>query len=125
MNDEQQLNVCVFLSCLEFGKFNYILIFVSGLILNAVLLETCGIAFVIPVSQCDLNLTSAEKGVLGAVVFAGIICSSHLWGYLADTKGRRRVIQPTLFVAFLLSVCSSFVQNFYLLATLRFLNGFL
>lgn len=95
------------------------------MILNAVLMETCGIAFVIPVSQCDLKLSTSEKGILGAVSFFGIICSSHLWGFLADTKGRRCVIQPTLFVAFLLSIASSFVQNFYLFAALRFLNGFL
>lgn len=95
------------------------------MILNAVLMETCGVAFILPVAECDLKLTAANKGILGAVSFLGIICSSHLWGYLADTKGRRRVIQPTLLVAFLLSCASSLVQNFYLFVTLRFLNGFL
>ncbi|XP_055304610.1 synaptic vesicle glycoprotein 2B-like [Sitodiplosis mosellana] len=108
----------------KFGLFNYVMIFLSGLILNAVFMETCGMAFVIPVSQCDMELSTSEKGILGAVSFVGIICSSHLWGFLADTKGRRCVIQPTLFVAFLLSVTSSFVQNFYLFVALRFLNGF-
>lgn len=110
---------------LEFGLFNYILIFVCGMALNAVIMETCGISFVLPVSQCDLNLSSSEKGVLSAVAFIGIICSSHLWGYLSDTQGRRRIIQPTLVIAFFISVASSFAQNFYLFATLRFLNGFL
>lgn len=73
--------------------FNYVIIFVSGMVLNAVLLESCGIAFVIPVSQCDLKLTTSEKGILGAVTFFGIICSSHLWGFLADT---RKTISTTL-----------------------------
>ncbi|XP_031629386.1 synaptic vesicle glycoprotein 2B-like [Contarinia nasturtii] len=108
----------------KFGFFNYVVIFVSGLILNAVLMETCGISFIIPVSECDLKLSASQKGILSAISYFGIICSSHLWGYLADTKGRRSVIQPTLFIAFLLSIVSSLVQNFYLLATLRFLNGF-
>lgn len=101
------------------------LIFVSAIILLGVMLETCGISYVLAVSECDLNLTTSRKGVLGAVSFVGIICSSHLWGFLADTKGRRYVIQFTLFMAFLSSICASFVQNFYLFATLRFLNGFL
>lgn len=108
----------------EFGIYNYILIFVSGIVLIAVLVDTCGIAFVIPVSQCDFKMTSAEKGILGGISFFGVICSSHLWGYLADTKGRRSVIMPTLFVAFLFSCASSLVQNFYLFVVLRFLNGF-
>lgn len=51
--------------------------------------------------------------------------SSHLWGFLADTKGRRRVIRPTLFVAFMISIVSSFAPNFYQFAILRFFNGFL
>lgn len=101
------------------------MIFLSGVILNAVLMETCGVSFVIPVSQCDLKLTAGEKGILNAVAFFGIICSSHLWGYLSDTKGRRTIIQPTLFIAFALSCTSSLVQNFYVFVTLRFLNGFL
>lgn len=89
------------------------------------LIEKIGITYVFPVSHCDLKLTTSQKGILGSVGFFGIICSSHLWGFLADTRGRRCVIQPTLLIASCLSITSSLVQNFYLLATLRFLNGFL
>lgn len=88
-------------------------------------MELCSLSYVFPVSQCDLHLTSREKGVLAAVPFVGTICSSHLWGFLADTKGRRRTIIPAFLMAFLTTVLSSFVENFYLFATLRFLNGFL
>lgn len=95
------------------------------MVLFAVAMETCGISYVLPMSECDMNLSTSDEGILTAVPFAGIICSSHLWGFLADTKGRRRVLQPTLLAAFLISVASSFVQNFYLFTTLRFLNGFL
>lgn len=112
-------------SSIEFGIFNYFLVLISGVILGAVLLETCAISFVMPVSQCDLKLTTKEKGVLGAVGSIGMIFSSHLWGYLADTKGRRIVIMPTLMIAFVLAVSSSVTDNFYIFALLRFLNGFL
>lgn len=95
------------------------------MVLNAVYMETCGISYVIAVAQCDLRLTTSEKGILGSVAFFGIICSSYLWGFLADKKGRRRIIQPTLLVAFILSAFSSITDNFYLFATLRFLSGFL
>lgn len=110
---------------LDFGLFNYVLIWFSALILHAITLETCAIAFIMPVSECDLNLTQSQKGILGGAAFFGIICSSYLWGFLADTKGRRSVIQPTLLIAALLSIIGSFVQNFYIFAALRFLNGFL
>lgn len=95
------------------------------MILYAVVMETSGVIFLIPVAQCDLNLTTSRKGILGGASLFGIICSSHLWGYLADTKGRRAVIQPTLCVAFILSFSASFVKDFYIFAALKFLNGFL
>lgn len=109
----------------DFGLFNYTMIILCGMISTTVFVETCNVAYIIPVSECDLNLSSGEKGILSAVSFLGIILSSHLWGYLADTKGRRCVIMPTLLIAFLLSCASSLVQNFYLFVSLRFLNGFL
>lgn len=99
--------------------------FTSALTMAAFIIEMIGISFIFPVSQCDLHLTSSQKGILGASGYFGIICSSHLWGYLADTKGRRRIIQPTLFATFLVTVTASFVENFYFLAILRFLTGFL
>lgn len=102
--------------------FNYFIIFLSGLTLYAVEMETVGIVYV---SQCDLKLTTSRKGVLGGAALFGVIFSSHLWGYLADTKGRRRIIQPTLFIASFLSIICSFSTNFYMFAALRFLNGFL
>lgn len=91
----------------------------------AFIIEMIGISFIFPVSQCDLHLTPRQKGILGAAGYLGIICSSHLWGYLADTRGRRRIIQPTLFATFVVTVAASFVQNFYFLTILRFLTGFL
>lgn len=98
---------------------------ISGIVLGAVLLETCAISFVIPVSECDMKLTPMDKGILAAVSFIGMICSSHLWGYVADTKGRKYVILPTLMITFALAVCSSFTKHFYIFVILRFLNGFL
>jgi len=108
-----------------FGKFNYLLVILSGAILATVLLETLGISFIMPVAECDLNLTTEDKGLLSAIAFAGIITSSHLWGFLADTRGRKSVIMPTLFISFAITIVSSFVQTYWIFTTLRFLAGFL
>uniref|UniRef100_A0A182INB7 Major facilitator superfamily (MFS) profile domain-containing protein n=1 Tax=Anopheles atroparvus TaxID=41427 RepID=A0A182INB7_ANOAO len=108
----------------KFGIYNLVLIAVSGTILAAVLLETLGISYVLPVAECDLLLTTKEKGVLSAISFAGIISSSHLWGFLADTRGRKTVIVPTLFLAFAATVLSSFTTNFWLITVMRFFTGF-
>lgn len=99
---------------LEFGLFNYVLTFVSGLVILSMVTEKSSIAYIFSVSQCDLNLTSSAKGFLGSVNSLGMICTLHLWGYLADTLGRRCIIQYTLVAAFLTSVMSSLVQNTFL-----------
>uniref|UniRef100_A0A182P3F5 Major facilitator superfamily (MFS) profile domain-containing protein n=1 Tax=Anopheles epiroticus TaxID=199890 RepID=A0A182P3F5_9DIPT len=108
----------------KFGIYNLCLITISGTILAAVLLETLGISYVLPVAECDLMLTTKEKGVLSAISFAGIISSSHLWGFLADTRGRRTVILPTLFLAFASTILSSFTTSFWLITITRFFTGF-
>ncbi|XP_055587481.1 synaptic vesicle glycoprotein 2B-like [Uranotaenia lowii] len=112
------------LSMTKFGRFNYALIIISGIILASVLLETLGISYVIPVAECDLEMSTKEKGVLSGVSFLGIIASSHWWGFLADTRGRKKIIVPTLFLTFLSSVLSSFVKEFWIITVLRFFAGF-
>lgn len=108
-----------------FGKFNYLLVILSGAVLSTVLLETLGISFILPVAECDLNLSTKDKGLLSAIAFVGIITSSHLWGFLADTKGRRKVIMPTLFISFIITIISSFVKSFWVFTLLRFFSGIL
>ncbi|XP_058456875.1 synaptic vesicle glycoprotein 2B-like [Malaya genurostris] len=112
------------LSMTKFGKLNYALIIVSGTILTCFLLEVLGISFVIPVAECDLKLSNEEKGVLSGVAFAGVIVSSHLWGFLADTMGRRKVITPTLCLTFGITVLSSLATGFWSIMILRFFAGF-
>uniref|UniRef100_T1PCW5 Major Facilitator Superfamily protein n=1 Tax=Musca domestica TaxID=7370 RepID=T1PCW5_MUSDO len=106
-----------------YGKFNYLVIIVAGLILANVLLETSAVAFYMPVAHCDLELTNFRKGLLSAIGYVGMIISSHLWGFLADTKGRKRVIKPTLIAGFVVTVISSFAMDFWTMLCLRLING--
>ncbi|XP_050328483.1 synaptic vesicle glycoprotein 2A-like isoform X1 [Bactrocera neohumeralis] len=112
------------LALTNFGKFNYVLIFISGLVTGTLVLETTSIGFVLPIAQCELQLTNRDKGILSAINFVGIIASSHLWGFFADTKGRRQVLWSTLLAAFVSTVFSSFAHNFWTMVLLRFINGF-
>jgi MFS transporter, VNT family, synaptic vesicle glycoprotein 2 len=49
--------------------------------------------------------------------------SSHLWGFLSDTYGRKRVLIIASLSAFVASVLSSLSLNLYYLAFFRLLNG--
>ncbi|CRK86302.1 CLUMA_CG000146, isoform A [Clunio marinus] len=87
-------------------------------------LSKLGISFVFPVAECDLRLTTQHKGIISSISSIGIIVSSHMWGFLADTKGRKNVIIPTLVLSFIASLLSSLSTNFTLLVVFRFFSGF-
>lgn len=82
-----------------------------------------GISFVFPVA-CELNLTTTEKGVLSTIALVGVITSSHLWGFLADTMGRRKIIVPTLFLSFVCTALSSMSTRYAVLVFFRYFSGF-
>jgi MFS transporter, VNT family, synaptic vesicle glycoprotein 2 len=84
-----------------------------------------GISFVFPVAECDLALTTQHKGVLSGISSIGIIASSHVWGFVADLKGRKSVIVPTLILSFLSTLLSSLATSFGMLVVCRFFSGFL
>lgn len=107
-----------------FGKFNCIMIVIFGLVLACGFLETSSINMILPIAQCELNLSPFHKGFLGSVSYIGIILSSHFWGFMADTKGRKKVVVPALILSFLFTVISTFAKSFWFLALFRFLNGF-
>lgn len=108
-----------------FGLFNYVFITMAGGLMACAFIELTSVNFILPIAQCDLDLSTSDKGILSAIGYVGIILSSHLWGFLADTRGRRATLIPTLLIATLATIASSLVNNFWLLVFLRFVNGFL
>ena len=108
-----------------FGRFNYVMIALAGGLMACAFIELTSVNFVLSVAQCDLGLTSENKGILSAIGYVGVILSSHFWGFMSDTKGRKMALVYSLFIAFAMTVASSFANNYWLLIFLRFLNGFL
>jgi MFS transporter, VNT family, synaptic vesicle glycoprotein 2 len=58
-------------------------------------------------------------------MFLGIVVSSHFWGYVADTKGRRKVILYTVLASNFCTLIASFALNYEMLIVARFFTGFL
>ncbi|KAL7045032.1 hypothetical protein ACKWTF_002134 [Chironomus riparius] len=107
-----------------FGKVQILVLFAAFLILANTLAETMGISFVIPAAVCDLNLTTSDKGLLSGMTFLGVMSSSHLFGFLADTKGRRVVVLWTLLGSTISTFLSVFMKDFTIFLILRFFSGF-
>uniref|UniRef100_A0A182IPZ6 Major facilitator superfamily (MFS) profile domain-containing protein n=1 Tax=Anopheles atroparvus TaxID=41427 RepID=A0A182IPZ6_ANOAO len=53
----------------------------------------------------------------------GIIVSSHFWGYIADTKGRRCTLIVSLLLTAICALVSGLSINFTMMAVTRFLVG--
>lgn len=48
-------------------------------------IENTNISYILPYAKCDLELTTGEQGLLSAISYFGIVFTSHMWGFLADT----------------------------------------
>lgn len=89
------------------------------------MIEGLNMSYVLPTAKCDLNLSNAEQGFIYSISYLGIILTGHLWGFLADTWGRKKVLQLSLFSSFLFAAMSSFSNSMIALAVTRFLLGLL
>ncbi|XP_063216929.1 synaptic vesicle glycoprotein 2B-like isoform X2 [Bacillus rossius redtenbacheri] len=106
------------------GRFHRLLLVCCGMAITCVIAVTINTSYVMPSVGCEILMTSNEKGLLNSMVFIGMICSSHLWGFLADTRGRKPIILAGFLMDTVCTISSSFTNSYWLYLLLRFLNGF-
>ncbi|KAH8325428.1 hypothetical protein KR067_011423 [Drosophila pandora] len=75
-----------------FGMFNMLLLISAVPAAMGTVYETSTMSYILPSAECDLQLSLLDKGILNAITYAGMISSAVMWGYLADTKGRRNLL---------------------------------
>ncbi|XP_048477785.1 uncharacterized protein LOC105384544 [Plutella xylostella] len=90
----------------------------------AMAMETFGTSYVATACACDLRLSTATKGLVSAMPMLGIVLSSHLWGWLADTRGRRFVLLVSMGGCFVAALASSLANNWVTLAVFKFVAAF-
>ncbi|KAG5667890.1 hypothetical protein PVAND_015856 [Polypedilum vanderplanki] len=124
-NEEKVLTFKEAMKRTKFGKFQITMIFISGIFMGSAFWETMGINYALPVAECDLGITSkSQYGLISGVWFAGIILTSHSWGFLSDAYGRRKTLIIASLSAFIASILSSVANNLWQMILFRFLNGF-
>ncbi|KAG7309780.1 hypothetical protein JYU34_004280 [Plutella xylostella] len=90
----------------------------------AMAMETFGTSYVATACACDLRLSTATKGLVSAMPMLGIVLSSHLWGWLADTRGRRFVLLVSMGGCFVAALASSLANDWVTLAVFKFIAAF-
>jgi VNT family MFS transporter (synaptic vesicle glycoprotein 2) len=60
-----------------YGKFHYVLLAICGLLSMAEESDIVSMAFIIPSSQCDLDLNTEAKGFLNSIIFVGMMVRAN------------------------------------------------
>lgn len=106
-----------------FGLFHWLLLLVCGWANASDAVEVLCVSFLLPTARCDLHLSSSDMGLLTASIFLGMMIGGYLWGYLADQRGRRRVLVVSLAINGLFGGLASLAPWFWLFLLLRFISG--
>ncbi|XP_029156611.1 synaptic vesicle glycoprotein 2C-like [Nylanderia fulva] len=105
------------------GKFQYLLIIGIIPISWGSSIDTSNMSMILASAECDLGLTLFDKGLLNAIVYVGMVLSGFIWGYLADVKGRKKVILYGYMADGICSILAGFSQNYETLVFFKFLSG--
>uniref|UniRef100_G1SIY7 Synaptic vesicle glycoprotein 2B n=1 Tax=Oryctolagus cuniculus TaxID=9986 RepID=G1SIY7_RABIT len=105
------------------GRFQWTLFFVLGLALMADGVEVFVVSFALPSAEKDMCLSSAKKGMLGLIVYLGMMAGAFVLGGLADKLGRKRALSMALAVGASFASLSSFVQGYGAFLFCRLLSG--
>ncbi|XP_034735126.1 synaptic vesicle glycoprotein 2B [Etheostoma cragini] len=106
-----------------FGVFHWLLLVVCGWANASDAVEILCVSFLLPTARCDLQLSSSDMGLLTASIFLGMMVGGYMWGYLADQRGRRRVLVVSLTVNGVFGALASVAPWFWLFLLLRFISG--
>ncbi|XP_018304289.1 synaptic vesicle glycoprotein 2B [Mycetomoellerius zeteki] len=107
------------------GKFQCLLIFAIIPVSWASSIDTANMSMILSSAECDLGLSLFNKGLLNAAIYVGMLLSGFIWGYLADVKGRKKIMIYGYMADGICNVLSGFSQNFETLLFFKFLSGLL
>lgn len=129
-----------------FGNFHYYILFICGSLFAAVAISVSSVSFVVPSAQCDFQMTSVRKGILngasmiGTYILSlrrgescylfnvwfilGMFTGSFIWGYVADSRGRRYALILSMTMDGVFSIISSVSQIYPVFIFCRLMSGF-
>ncbi|CAG9824308.1 unnamed protein product [Phaedon cochleariae] len=111
------------ISVAGFGKFNLFLALIATFTGLATVFELRSMSYILPAAECDLNLSLEEKGMLTAVSLGGMVATGFIWGYVADTMGRKKLIIIVCFLDSFFCMVAALSQALIPLMMAKFLGG--
>ncbi|XP_063386248.1 solute carrier family 22 member 21-like [Cydia fagiglandana] len=108
-----------------YGLYSYINTFLAGLSIMSLACVVYGSTLTVGASACELQTTGAQQGLLVAAPVIGLILGAPLWGYLGDTRGRRRMLLLALLSSALVNALSGLSVNWVMMMILQFIASLL
>ncbi|CAB3251084.1 unnamed protein product [Arctia plantaginis] len=113
------------LKACTFGIFQIRLLAITfvGYMSASLISSTTG--YLLPVAECDLNMTLLQKGLLNAMPYTGMLLSAIIAGFLTDAFGRKIFIVVGFTGQFVFTVVEASSQTYELLVAAKFFEGLL
>ncbi|XP_053605866.1 solute carrier family 22 member 6-like isoform X2 [Plodia interpunctella] len=101
------------------------LLVLTGMIIISFSFVVYSNTVLIPLSSCELNTNIAQRGLMAAMPSLGSIVGAIFWGYLGDTKGRRKMLLISLLLGAGLNALSSISLNWIMLIVIQSVSSVL
>ena len=108
-----------------FGRYQYIVIGLLGLIFIADGIEMSAMSLIFPILKKEWDISESLQALIGSALFVGFFFGSLVSGMITDKVGRKRSLEYASLIQFFLGVYSTTVQNSYIFLVIRGLFGFL
>ncbi|XP_047025983.1 putative transporter svop-1 [Helicoverpa zea] len=104
-----------------FGLYSYIMTCLTGVsVISFVCICYCS-TIIVPTSACELETTISQQGLLASGPTVGSMIGGVVWGYLADTRGRRKMMLAALFGGVVFNLIASLSVNWVMLLIFQFI----
>jgi putative MFS transporter len=108
-----------------FGRYQYRVIALLGLIFIADGIEMSAISLIFPILKKEWEIGESLQAFIGAALFVGFFFGSLISGILTDRIGRKRSLEWASLIQFILGIYSTTIQDSYIFLIIRGLFGFL
>jgi putative MFS transporter len=112
-------------SRLGFGRFQYRILCLLGIIFIADGIELSVMSLILPLLKNQWEIDENLQGLLGSVMFLGLMLGSVCSGLWTDKLGRKATLQYLSLLQFFLGIYSSTINSVYLFLFIRGAFGFL
>ncbi|KAH9641805.1 hypothetical protein HF086_005345 [Spodoptera exigua] len=105
------------------GWYNIKYCLILALFLISAIVEPVGYSFVLPAAMCDLDMTDAQRGFIASIPYIGIVATSFPWGFLVDTRGRKKMVILASLTAGVFGILAGFMPDLITFAICKFLTA--